>query len=164
MKRALTITIVLTMVIVILSACMSPQNSLISGAEQSTTSDQSTSGEQQKISMYLKQENDTYMLTLPESGQTIEVDKNEICYDYVSYISDELLKEAERKLSEKVAEYTNNSGFYLYVNDEGYLCLAVEIIKKIDPPNTSVEGDAGCGVDHEHYFYYESISNQPHKQ
>lgn len=111
----------------------------------------------------LEQENGIYTLTLPESGKTIELDDDEAYF--APYITDELVKSAERKLSGTIAEYTNNSGFYLQADNEGYLCLAVEIIKKIDPPHTSGDdgeyAEDGCGIDHEHMCFFERISDQP---
>ena len=108
-----------------------------------------------------KNEDGAYILTLPNSGETIEPGNEQI--PYVPYITDELVKTAENKLNEAVSAYRNRSAFYLQIND-GYLCLAVEVIKQLDPPTSqgteSEIVDEGCGIDHEHLFFYERISTQ----
>lgn len=108
-----------------------------------------------------KNEDGAYILTLPNSGETIELRDEQILY--VPYITDELVETAENKLNEAVSAYTNRSAFYLQIND-GSLCLAVEVIRQLDPPTSQdTEGeivDEGCGIDHEHLFFYERISTQ----
>lgn len=110
-------------------------------------------------------ENGKYFLTLPQSGKTLELSDEEA--RFVPYITDTLVAEAERKILEQTAQYGENSGFYLQITD-GYLCLAMEIIKDLTPPEpTGTEAGnilSGCGIDHDHIFYSERISTQPVKE
>lgn len=108
-----------------------------------------------------KNEDGAYILTLPNSGETIKLQNEQILY--VPYITDELVETAENKINEAVSAYSNSSDFYLQIND-GYLCLVVEVIKQLDPPaSQETEGEVvggGCGIDHEHLFFSERISTQ----
>ena len=108
-----------------------------------------------------KNEDGAYILTLPNSGETIKLWNDQILY--VPYITDELVETAENKINEAVSAYSNSSDFYLQIND-GYLCLYVEVIKQLDPPaSQETEGEVvggGCGIDHEHLFFSERISTQ----
>lgn len=107
----------------------------------------------------------SYTLTLPISGQIIEVDEE--YQGRLSGVTDKLLRAAEEKLAEETAIYPENSGYYLTVDQEGYLCLGVEVIRRIDPPISEAITDedggeyvieAGCNIDHEHLFFQERIS------
>ena len=108
-----------------------------------------------------KNEDGAYILTLPNSGETIKLWNDQILY--VPYITDELVETAENKINEAVSAYSNSSDFYLQIND-GYLCLYVEVIKQLDPPaSQETEGEVvggGCGIDHEHLGFSERISTQ----
>ena len=109
-----------------------------------------------------KNEDGAYILTLPNSGETIKLRNEQILY--VPYITDELVETAENKINEAVSAYSNSSDFYLQIND-GYLCLVVEVIKQLDPPaSQETEGEVvggGCGIDHEHLFFSERITLSP---
>lgn len=101
-----------------------------------------------------------YVLTLPKSGEKITL-KNEHKL-FVPYITDSLVEAAENKITDDIAQYNNNSGFYLQVNED-YLCLAEEVIHYMDPPTES-DGEyivSGCGIDHEHLFFSERITPYP---
>ena len=108
-----------------------------------------------------KNEDGAYILTLPNSGETIKLRNEQILY--VPYITDELVETAENKINEAVSAYSNSSDFYLQIND-GYLCLFVEVIKHLDPSSSQeTEGEVlggGCGIDHEHLGFSERISTQ----
>lgn len=101
----------------------------------------------------ISKEGEDYLLTLPQSGQTIIV--KERWEQYLPYITDDLVAQAEAKIVQAVAEYSNHSGFYLQVTDDD-LCLVVEVIHKFDNPS------AGSGSeDHEHLFFSERITALP---
>ena len=104
---------------------------------------------------YLIEEDGEQFLILPISKVKVRVRK-----EYAQYLNEidyDLLRTAEETISAKVAQYSNHSGFYLQV-DDGHLCLYTEVIVSIDPPESSEEGDSGCGIDHEHQFFCERIS------
>lgn len=98
----------------------------------------------------LTYESGTYTLTLPQSGEKLKLSEEQ--ERFVRYITDALVEVAEIAITQDIAEHSNNSGFYLQI-DEDYLCLVVEVIKYLDEP------DEICD-DHEHLFYSERISSQ----
>lgn len=80
---------------------------------------------------------------------------------YLKNATDEAVRTAEERLRAKTEGMSGGSGFYLQVDQEGYLCLAVEYIVDIDPPKLDEDGNeiGGCGYDHDHVFYTERICN-----
>lgn len=114
-----------------------------------------TSSETNSISEYLTEEDGKQYLMLPISKDKVMLWDGQA--QYLDDIDLDLLKAAEEKISKQISQYSNNSGFYLQV-DEGYLCLYAEVIVKIDPP-ASAGGVGGCGIDHEHMFFGERITN-----
>lgn len=124
------------------------------------SSESQTVSEDEDNQSLVKYENGTYTITLPESNIVLEVDDY---YEiYIPLIKDELIAEAEAKIAAAVADYPGHSGYHLISDYEGHLCLCIEIIRDIDPPNIVVEGDvtisSGCGIDHEHIFFAEIIT------
>ncbi len=107
---------------------------------------------------YLTEKDGVYTLTLPQSGEVLELRGEQT--EFVPYITSNLVEAAERKISEDVSAYSNHSGFYLQITED-YLCLVSEVIKNIDPPVTSDGYEiGGCGYDHEHLFFSERISDR----
>lgn len=101
----------------------------------------------------ISNEQGSYQLTLPKSGETIKLRTREI--PFAAYITDELVAEAERKIEEQISPFGGSSGFYLQIS-EGDLCLVQEVIHYLDEPKES----AGC-FDHEHLFFSERITLSP---
>ncbi len=97
-----------------------------------------------------------YYIVLPASQEKVEI--SEGYSDYIPLISDDLVAAAETKITAEIAKYTNNSGFYLTTDEEGYLCLVVEVIKNL--PEEERNESVGC-VDHEHLFFPERITFKP---
>ena len=64
---------------------------------------------------------------------------------YLPYATDDKIHAAEEKLTKQLEKYESNSGFYLSIDDQGFLCLNAEVI---------VESLLG---DHEHKFFTERI-------
>jgi len=74
---------------------------------------------------------------------------------YLKGATPERIAAAEAALAEQMSAYgEKNSGGYLSVDDEGWLCLSCEIIVYLDGP---AEGEGGCGIDHDHVFISERI-------
>lgn len=120
----------------------------------------------QSASSRIKKEGEDIALTLPVSGNEILVKE---CYQriyadtaYVAYADDinqELLKEAEEKITEQANKYSEHaSPFYVTIDEEGYLILCTEIIDDIVTIR-SIFGGSGCNIDHEHIFLKERITN-----
>ena len=145
MKKELVLLIMCFIMTGIVSAC--------SGAENpARRDDDSTKNNGHGIkSTYLSEIDSTYVLTLPECGEKIELDEE--MHRFLPYISDTLVREAERKLTQETAEDTNKSGFYCYIGSDNYLYLSVEVIRYTD-----VSVNSGC-VGHKHIFYQEKISD-----
>ncbi len=102
----------------------------------------------------IKDSDGNYRLLLSCTDQTVQINGSKA--DHLPYISDELVYSAETVLSEKVSKYKSAPVYYLYIDDDGYLCLGVEVIEHFETASEKY----GCG-DHEHYMYYERISVKP---
>ena len=77
---------------------------------------------------------------------------------FISSISEDAVKNAEKALDEKLSLYEEVSEKFLSVDEGGNLCLTVEVIKNIDPPIPNEYGDTqGCGIDHEHLLISETV-------
>ena len=100
--------------------------------------------------------NDSWSITLPICGRTISV--QEAYVQYMPYVTDAQIYEAEQYLSTSIPDGSKNYGYCLRTDKEGYLCLSVEVIVYLDPVE---EGHGGCGIDHDHVFYDARISTQP---
>ena len=113
-----------------------------------------------EIASCISTEEGSYVLTLPKSKEKIKV-KDEL-NRFIPYITDALVEAAENKLVSDIAQYSNNSGFYLQVSED-YLCLVQEVIHYMDPPadTDSEYVVGGCGIDHKHLFFSERISMCP---
>lgn len=63
------------------------------------------------------------------------------------------IQTAKAKIEEKVKDYDESRHYYYAIDDEGYLCLKMEMIvyRAPDDPDTS-----GCG-DHDHKMYSERV-------
>ena len=66
------------------------------------------------------------------------------------------MEDAEKKINDE-CEKGLEGGFYLGVDEEGYLILIKELIKPI--PEDQTDEGASCG-DHKHLFYHERISTK----
>ena len=64
---------------------------------------------------------------------------------YLPYATDDKISAAEEKLTNQLEKYETRSGFYLSIDDQGYLCLNAEVI--VD----------SLFNDHEHKFFTERI-------
>ena len=101
---------------------------------------------------YVIEEDDKCYLLLPASGQRISVSDSE--KPYLDKVDLDMLVAAEDKLNTQLAQGGEKLAFFLLV-ENNKLWLCAEMIVKIDPPKS--EG-AGCGIDHEHIFIEEPIT------
>ena len=112
------------------------------------------------LSDYLVEEEGKQYLILPISQTRVPVGDD--LKRSSANIDVDLLIAAEEKISARIQDNEESSGFYLKM-DGGDLCLCAEIIEKIDPPKkvTTEDGDvmdAGCNIDHKHVFLSERIT------
>lgn len=116
--------------------------------------DNEVSGTKAKdISDYLVEEDGQQYLILPVSKERVKIWDEQT--QYLDDIDLDLLKAAEERISREISQYSQNSGFYLQI-EEGVLFLYAEVIVDITPPSGTDGG--GCGVDHEHRFFKERIT------
>ena len=95
----------------------------------------------------------TYLI-LPISRKKVSLD--EWYKEYLPYISYDLLRAAEEKIDGECGD-NQNSGFYLAIDQEGYLSIVKEVIVSI--PEDQRTWGSGC-YDHKHMFYRERISTR----
>ena len=100
--------------------------------------------------------NDKQYLILPVSEQKIYIWDH--YKEYLRKIDLDLLRAAEEKLIAETSQYTDDPHFALTVDDDGFLCLYVEVIIHFDPPATAESSEAGYEHDHEHKFFRERIT------
>ncbi len=158
MKQMLTILLTLTLVLAVLSGCAASQPPSESDDISTSLSKHTTKENRislQSPSKYLSEEDGVYTLTLPQSQQALTLSETEV--HFVPYITDTLVEEAEKKITEAVAEYKESPQFSLDVW-EGYLCLYQEVIVPLTPPEGAT--DLGCDIDHDHVIFRERISGQ----
>lgn len=105
----------------------------------------SLSGCRKTVDDCLIEKNNYQYLVLPRSKA--EVNVSEQINPYLSHVDYKMLKRAEKVLK-KSAPQDSGDHFYLYLDDEGYLCLGLEVI----------EGGHGDCVDHDHRYYLERIT------
>lgn len=84
---------------------------------------------------------------------------------YLEVATEEAVRQAEGKLDEQVKGYSENSGYYLGIDNEGNLLLCCEVITHQPPPAPAVDGDPNDAVtvyiDHDHLFFSEIICPKP---
>ena len=108
---------------------------------------------------YLTEDDGMQYLVLPSSNSRVLVEDEH--QPYLHDIDVDMLRTAEEKILARIAQYPENSGIYLSKDDNGYLCLCVEVIVKLEPaevPTDSEFEERGCGIDHEHKFFSEPIT------
>lgn len=166
MKHTLAFISALIALLVMLSGCHSAKETSTENETKNNdpATDESNSGNESSTAPVeipteqakcITEEDGTYYLTLPISGQKVEFRYG---YErYVPYITDELVEQAEKALKDEMSQYDEITyGFYFSQDMQNYLCLSFEVIVNFDSYNpNSPEGD------HEHRFYNERITVCP---
>ena len=105
---------------------------------------------------------ESYMVTLSAEEAVTYVDGfNAGNYSrYCKMITPEAVAAAEASMAEQMERYgeKDHSDYYLSVDDQGYLCLTGEVIVTLDE---APDGEAGCGIDHDHVFITARICPAP---
>lgn len=173
MKKIISALLVLTTAFAFLFGC---ENAEIDGEKTNVQSDTCTESGKEKTDFpnddVLKEDSEKYVLALPSSNQIIELEKGHISderyIEFIPHISQELVINAELQLLSETEQYGNRSDFYLQIDADDYLCLAVEVIKQLDLSSLQeIEGEfvaGGCGIDHEHLFFEKRISTKAVKE
>lgn len=156
MKRCLTFLLTLILLSTVLFGCGAPTTPAEKGDESSAPASRATENSSTPLlSKYLSEEDGVYTLTLPQSRQALILNDDEA--RYVPYITDALVEEAEKKITEELVKHEKEPSFYVEIW-EGYLCLGAEIILPLTPPSNTT--DMGCGIDHDHVMLRERVSDQ----
>ena len=98
-------------------------------------------------------EGDLYVIVLPISGERVPIHSSYT--EFLPYVTDESVRAAEAKITEQVNALGETPKWIIGESNGKGLCLIVEVIKFIQGADESGEG--GCGIDHEHLFFAESI-------
>jgi hypothetical protein len=70
---------------------------------------------------------------------------------FISRVTETSVRDAEKELDEKLKKYEGVSEKFLSIDENGNLCLTVEVIENIVPPIADENGNTeGCGLDHKH--------------
>jgi hypothetical protein len=89
--------------------------------------------------------------------KTVDISRGEYSR-FLKNATAERIAAAKAALADQLAEYDRHSGYYLTIDEDGYLCLSAEVIVEITPSLLDkLLSEEGCGVDHEHKFYNERI-------
>ncbi len=94
-----------------------------------------------------------YNVRISADGEVIEIDGGYHSYrQFIKGATSERIAAAEASLAEQMGHLADkeNSGYYLSIDSEGYLCLSCEVIVQL---SGGADGDGGCGIDHEHKFF-----------
>ena len=108
-------------------------------------------------------ESGTYVIDLPYAQNDTKVTVKEEYLKHLPNIDYDLFMTSYENMLFYVKD--GSALFEVTIDAEGYLRLAGEIIRDIDPPNVQIiDGEitsSGCGIDHEHHLFYEKISLEP---
>ncbi len=134
------VCVLLLMLLLCLIACNKQKNS--------------TPSDSNDISNYIIVEDEESFLVMPISQQKVWIrDKQK---KYINNIDVDLLRTAEEKLNNELSQYGRAHGFYLSIDNEGYICLETEVIVELE--TNASQSERGCNIDHQHKFYRERIS------
>ena len=86
-------------------------------------------------------------------------DDSEEILRYIPYITEEAVLAAATNLDQQAKAYKDVNRYSYQIDQDGYLCLGVEILVEYEPTQTDSEGNPihGCGFDHDHIFLRERI-------
>jgi hypothetical protein len=99
---------------------------------------------------------ESYNVRISAEGEVTDISGGYHSYhQFVEGATPDRIAAAEAVLDERLKEYGGKpGGYYLTVDEEGYLCLSCEVIVYLDGP---ASGDGGCGIDHEHKFFHQRV-------
>lgn len=149
MKKIIATLLVILSFALCFSACEAPSGNDNTETESETKAELKLEDTDYNADC-VKRKGKRLVILLPESNEILPVINSYV--KYLSLVSDELVLEAEKKITQEVNEIGGELDWTLELNDEGVLCLRVEVVKTID----DAEGE-GCGIDHEHFIFSEPI-------
>ena len=114
----------------------------------------STSSATESISDYLIEEDGEQYLILPISKEKVRVTRDHM--QYLDEIDLDLLRTAEEKIRENIAQYTDTEGNFYLGDGKGYLSLCAEVL--IDTPPYYFPDGSSCGLNYERKLFEERIT------
>ncbi len=87
------------------------------------------------------------------ASDTVDGYGDEVLY-FLDILTKEKLDEAAASIKQQMGENADAFSPYFMLDDEGYLCMQVEIIEHYETPTEN-------GTDHKHVFYSEKIIQKP---
>lgn len=130
------------------------QSEINSTASNENQSEADTSSNESPFSAKcIVKKGNRYVIVLPISGKSIPVDKS--CVKHLSFVTDELVFAAEEKITEQIKSLDDDPYWQICPYGDKAMCLMVEVVKSIEGADEMEQG--GCGIDHEHIFFAESI-------
>lgn len=114
----------------------------------------STSSVTESISDYLIEEDGERYLILPISKEKVRVTGSHM--QYLDEIDLDLLRTAEEKIRENIAQYTGTEGYFRLEEGKGYLSLCLDVY--IDAPPYYFPDGSSCGLNQERKVFEERIT------
>ena len=121
--------------------------------ENGTQSETETSKKDTVSAECVVKKGNRYVIVLPASGYSIPIGRDYV--KYLSQVTDELVLAAEAKITEQVNALGETPNWTISSYGDDKMCLVVEVIVFAEGADYMEEG--GCGIDHEHIFFAESI-------
>lgn len=159
MKKLFFTLLAITACVFLITGCdaaKNPQNKETQ-SETETATEAHTEKRKEIVAKCVVKKGKRYLIVLPESKYSLPVEKEFV--KYLPYVTDELVAAAEKKIAEGAASIGETSpNWTIKVHGDDKMCLVVEVIKFVEGADYMEEG--GCGIDHQHIFFAESIINE----
>ena len=154
MKKIFRILVMIMACILLATGCGNKKtNEEKSTKKETETKTEITLEETDYSASCVKKKGSRYVIVLPVSGYIIPIGNTQV--KYLSYVSDELVLAAEEKITAETGALGEEPRWSIEIGEENELRLNVEIIKYIDNEDPDA---VGCGIDHEHIYFSESIT------
>ena len=121
--------------------------------ESATTHETETSKKDSISAECVVKKGNSYVIVLPISGKSIHVDRDHV--KYLQYVTDEAVLAAETKITEELKEFSEEPSWTVGTYGDDEMCLVVEVIQFVE--GADYMDEVGCGIDHHHIFFSESI-------
>ena len=156
MKKLLAIFLAIMAVALPLSSCDKSEVTETEKPTEAVTEAPETSAPQKRPDITAEcvvKKGNRYVIVLPESKESIPVDNSLV--KYLSSVTDELVAAAEAKISAEVKKLGEEPDWRIEAYENKEICLVVEVI--VFKEGADYMEEQGCGIDHDHVFFAESI-------
>ena len=157
MKKLFITLFAIMACMLLITGCDTAKNPQNKETESQTVTETETEKKNEIVAKCVVKKGKRYVIVLPESNYSLPVEKEFV--KYLPYVTDELVAAAEKKITEDAASLGETSpNWTIKAYEDDKMCLVVEVIKFVEGADYMEEG--GCGIDHEHIFFAESIINE----